>query len=292
MGMLIYDALVLAQVSRRLRRKRSVLTLGVPTLNFSARDFWRAVDAQRELFADWDRKAADFSDHAGFFRILGFETIDALDISPYEGANLTGDLNDSSLPARIPRRYDLIYDSGTIEHIFEITTAMRTLDALVDIGGAVVHATPSNGFLDHGFWQVSPDLFRSFYGSRRYRCMTSALWVLGERPYSLLAERNLYRARGRAFIVRDAPAAIAVFGARKEDMQGDVQVGMQDYYKEMHGEEHAEASMEFYIPMGSPRLGRAARFKLVMFFLDLPTFPRRVARKLMTMLSVAPGRLS
>lgn len=258
MGMTIYDALVLARVSKGLADRCRVLTLGVPTLNFKDTVYLDEMTRRGEMQATGTAVPA-FSNYSDFFKSLGFKQVDALDISDYEGANIVGDLNDPNLIERIGAPYDLVYDSGTIEHIFDIVTALRTVTRLVKAGGAIVHATPANGFLDHGFWQVSPDLFRSFYGSAGFRCLTSALFVFGQRPYSVRAETNLYRDHGRGYIVETLPEAIAVFAAQKEVDVSTVEIELQDYYSAMHGGTQAAMSAAFYIPYGSIRLGKFFR---------------------------------
>src|SRR4051812_44393764 len=122
MGLLTYDALVLAKTAAAIGRPGSILTLGVPTLNFRSDDFVRQLDDYPEL-RQRAPEAWKFEDQAGFFSGLGFSEIDALDISDYEGANVIGDLNDPGLGKRVGKTYDVVYDSGTIEHIFDAPTA-------------------------------------------------------------------------------------------------------------------------------------------------------------------------
>jgi hypothetical protein len=255
MGMTIYDALVLAEVARLLPRKARVLTLGVPALNFSAQ-MYTAEQARRRASPG---SVSSFATAAEFFRSLGFADVDALDISDYEGANILGDLNDPDLVRKIGKRYDLVYDSGTIEHIFDIAGALRTIHALVDTGGAVVHATPTNGFTDHGFWQVSPDLFRAAYGSSGYRLLTSAVFVFGLRPYALPAEQNFYRSQGRSFVMANMPEAIAVFAAQKMQEAPMTNVRLQEYYGVIHDGKQQASEYAFFLPFGSAAMGRAAR---------------------------------
>ena len=251
MGLLIYDALVLAKVVAVLPRATSVLTLGVPTLNFNSEGFHRELAARPDLIAnksyDWQ-----FTDCAGFFRGLGFQKIDALDISDYEGANIIGDLNDPALADKIKDRYDLIYDSGTIEHIFDAPTVLRTLSHLVRVGGAIVHATPANGFMDHGLWQCSPDLFRAFYRSAGFSILTSSLMVLGKGIHSVQADQNFYRSRGRKYVAENFAEAIAVFAAIKRFDVEPVRVQLQDYYASMHQGMAAEDLSSFFIEFRSP----------------------------------------
>jgi hypothetical protein len=236
--MLIYDALVLAEVAARLARKRRCLLLGVPTLTFSP----GALSSH--LTGNWDVRDAN-----GFFSRLGFEEVDALDVSAYEGANIIADLNDPSLPKHIDGDYDLIYDSGTLEHIFDAPTALRSLVSLTSKGGVIVHANPANGFMDHGLWQISPDLFRAFYGAAGYDILTSALFVLGSDWYALPATQNLYRTKGRKHIVTEAPEAIVVFAAMKrETITAPITVQLQEYYSQMHvGDIEAIKTCAFFI---------------------------------------------
>jgi len=266
MGMTVYDALVIQEVAKRLPQKRNVLTLGVPTLNFQSQEVLATMpEAGRYAF----HTAADF------FKLLGFAEVDALDISNYEGANVMGDLSDPLLAQKIGKKYDLIYDSGTVEHVFDIVQAFRTVHALVSVDGAVIHATPANGFVDHGFWQVSPDLLRTLYGSSGYSLLTSAFFVFGPRPYSLPAHENVYRKRGREFVMRNLPETIAVFSAQKRQ---DVPMGsmkLQQYYSELHGRESATCSLAFYQPFGSPALGRLSRNRLLNWFISVAGKLRR-----------------
>jgi hypothetical protein len=248
-GLLLYDALVLAKTSSMLKRTHNVLTLGVPTLNFRPEDFRAQLGQYPELATRFSR--LEFHDHVGFFKELGFSVVDAMDISDYEGANIIGDLNDPLLKEKISGSYDLIYDSGTIEHIFDAPTALRTLVHLATIGGAIVHASPANGFMDHGLWQLSPDLFRTFYRSAGFSILTSAAFVFADRPYALRMDENVYRRYGRKYVVRNFPETIAVFAARKETEAGFAGIRMQDYYNAMHGGQNLRDESSFFVKFGS-----------------------------------------
>jgi len=88
------------------------------------------------------------------------EAVDTIDISDYEGANLVHDLN---LPLQLERRYDLIIDGGTLEHIYNVPIALDNISSLLKVGGKVVHFSPANNYMGHGFYQFSPELFASYY---------------------------------------------------------------------------------------------------------------------------------
>jgi hypothetical protein len=258
-GLLIYDALVLARTATMIDRPERVCTLGVPTLNFRSEDFVRQLADYSELQSRTP-KEWKFDNHVGFFNGLGFSEVDALDISGYEGANIVGDLNDPGLANQIGKTYDLIYDSGTIEHIFDAPTALRTLASMVRIGGAIVHATPANGFMDHGLWQLSPDLFRTFYRAAGFSILTSAVFVFADPPYAVRADENFYRQHGRKYIVENFPEAIATFAAVKTRNVFPVRVDMQDYYKSMHEENTVARDVSsFFLRFGPDESARKIR---------------------------------
>jgi hypothetical protein len=255
-GLLIYDALVLAKTASIIDRPKRVCTLGVPTLNFRSEDFVRQLADYPELQGRMP-KNWEFGNHSDFFKGLGFSEVDALDISEYEGANIIGDLNDPGLAGQIGKTYDLIYDSGTIEHIFDAPTALRTLASMVRIGGAIVHATPANGFMDHGLWQLSPDLFRTFYQAAGFSILTSAVFVFADTPYAMRADENFYRQHGRKYIVENFPEAIAMFAAVKTRDVFPVRVDMQGYYKSMHEENATPRDVSsFFLEFGPSESAR------------------------------------
>jgi len=101
--------------------------------------------------------------------------IDVMDASDYEGANLLHDLN-QPLPMALHGAYDLVIEAGTIEHIFNVAEAIRTLLRLVREQGVVVLDTPANNLCGHGFFQVSPELiYRVFCAENGFRLDTCLL---------------------------------------------------------------------------------------------------------------------
>lgn len=91
---------------------------------------------------------------------LGASLVESFDNSDFEGATHLIDLNKDN---DLPRQYDTIIDCGTTEHIFNAPKALRTYTELCKIGGQIIHVLPSNNFNNHGFWQISPELFFSLY---------------------------------------------------------------------------------------------------------------------------------
>ena len=73
-----------------------------------------------------------------FFRKLGFSEVDSLDFSGFEGASIVQDLA-GDLPENLVGRFDVIYDGGTCEHVFDLPTAYRNIDKMLKPGGCLSH---------------------------------------------------------------------------------------------------------------------------------------------------------
>jgi hypothetical protein len=84
--------------------------------------------------------------------------VDSLDYSPFEGAQLVHDLN-TPIPAAWQGKYDVVYDGGTLEHVFNFPTALKNSMDLVRVGGRFFSHSCANNLCGHGFYQLSPELF-------------------------------------------------------------------------------------------------------------------------------------
>ena len=103
-----------------------------------------------------------------FFQSLGFSEVASLDNSDYEGADYVFDLNRADLPEVLLERFDVIYDGGTIEHIFHVPNVLNNIFRMLAGGGRVIHHAPSSNYMDHGFYMFSPTLFWDFYAANDF----------------------------------------------------------------------------------------------------------------------------
>ncbi len=131
------------------------------------------------------------------FEELGAETVDAIDASSYEGATIIHDLNEP-VDTSLREQYTVVYDGGSLEHVFNFPVAIRNCMEMVAPGGHLILQSPANNQCGHGFYQFSPELF--------YRVLSADNGYVVER----MVAYELFR--GRRFLVAD-PAAI---GARVE----------------------------------------------------------------------------
>ena len=161
----------------------AVATLGEQTVAFD-RGFLEATAAHEGFsLGPSDRAVGQESDGAfsagmrarTLFRRLGFTDFVSIDISDFEGCTFRFDLNSAGVPQRIKDRFDLVYNGGTLEHVFHVPNALGNVFDMLKIGGAVVHSGPVNGWVEHGFYQFSPTLLLDFYSANRYDILEAHL---------------------------------------------------------------------------------------------------------------------
>lgn len=155
-------------------RKASVLQIGRQGSTFTfpeMRRMLRAADLPVPIRRKSGRtgRFAHLATDEEMFRGLGYAVVHALDISTYEGAELEWDLNLPIPPGTFGRGYDLIVDGGTGEHVFDTKTYLANLHELTAANGKIMHYTPANNYVDHGFYQFSPSLFNDYYTANGYR---------------------------------------------------------------------------------------------------------------------------
>lgn len=103
-----------------------------------------------------------------FFAALGFDVIESVDKNKFDGSTYSYDLNQRDVSTEIPRKYNLVIDAGTMEHVFDTVSFLKNVFDLLEIGGCVIHHSPSNNHCDHGYFQFSPQLFHDYYTANRF----------------------------------------------------------------------------------------------------------------------------
>lgn len=166
-----------------LSQKTSLLMLGRQKMHISRQHLKDAADARLDQISPGLTidKLTDSTDYAEpFFQALGITEVTSLDYSDYEGADIVHDLNEP-IPEALHGRYDIVLDGGTLEHVFDVKTAMNNAHDLVAPGGTFIGISPGNNFFAHGFYQFSPDVVFSFW-KRGKGCAISNCTFLPEFP--------------------------------------------------------------------------------------------------------------
>lgn len=119
----------------------------------------RALPALAPLERELDSLKAEGGGYAEpFLRRLGVGEIESIDCSDYEHCTLIHDLN-RPVPEEWHGRYQVVFDGGSLEHVFQFSTALASAMNMVAPGGYFLSGTPSNHYNGHGFYQFSAELF-------------------------------------------------------------------------------------------------------------------------------------
>jgi SAM-dependent methyltransferase len=162
-----------------------IACIGRPELFLSKTDM-ASLDAAFQL--GWSERhpvlgESRFAD--GFLKAIGFTSVHSVDASDYEGADLIHDFNEP-LPATLRDRFSLVYDCGTLEHVFNVAQGLENAMAMVRPGGTIVLSNPANGQCGHGFYQFSPELL--------HRLFTANGWTVSVHLVGMLRPHRWMRA--------------------------------------------------------------------------------------------------
>lgn len=197
-GLLRSNILYLMEAAREFSISGSLLMIGNLDIHVAFDDYFTLAAESGFLKLDENRLPLLAADHAlqpflrgqGFmspkpelrarkfisgpaaFAALGFSPIHILDYSDYEGADIVFDLNSQPEDALWDgNQFDLVYESGTLEHVFSLPNALGNLCRAVKTGGYIMLDCPANNFVDHGFYQFSPTLFYDFFSANRFQIL-------------------------------------------------------------------------------------------------------------------------
>jgi hypothetical protein len=92
------------------------------------------------------------------FKACGAKEVRSLDASDFEGAQVVHDLN-KPIGEELKQRFDVVYDGGTLEHVFNFPVALQSCMEMAKVGGRLFIHTVANNWCGHGFYQFSPELF-------------------------------------------------------------------------------------------------------------------------------------
>jgi SAM-dependent methyltransferase len=132
----------------------------------------RAENARKSIAGDVlliGRQRVEFStatDTEFFQTFSEVRTINALDVSRYEGCDIVHDMNEP-VPDRLTRIADFIFDGSCLDNIFDPAMAIRGLSRMLRPGGRMMlveHGTAIQGAL----LAFSPEWFFDFFAANDY----------------------------------------------------------------------------------------------------------------------------
>jgi hypothetical protein len=87
-------------------------------------------------------------------------------------------------------RFDVVYNHGTAEHIFDIAQVFRTMHAATAVNGLMLHEAPFTGWVEHGFYCLQPTLFWDLALANDYKVLLFALENIEERTATVVGQRE------------------------------------------------------------------------------------------------------
>src|SRR5262249_52950547 len=74
------------------------------------------------------------------------------------------DLNE---PVTLPRKFDVITNFGTLEHVFNPASVVKCMHDHLETGGLGLHVLPTRGDYNHGFYNIHSTWFRDLAAANR-----------------------------------------------------------------------------------------------------------------------------
>jgi len=158
---------------------RSQIPRGAAVLDLGPQDLWiereplqriarrhvNRADCEKALDAIFDGKSPRPGAQPAFYSIFGGGSYHSIDLTDPR-ADFALDLN-LSLPPNVGS-YDVVTNFGTTEHVFNIGQAFANIHKLLKVGGVQLHAIPSYGYIDHGFYNIHPCTYLDMAKANEY----------------------------------------------------------------------------------------------------------------------------
>lgn len=96
-----------------------------------------------------------------FFEAFADCTVEAIDVSAYEGAEIIHDLS-LPVPDTLRGQFDFIYDGSTLDNVFDASMTLRNMAELLAVGGRALLMNWSNAS-PTAYTMCSPDWFMDYF---------------------------------------------------------------------------------------------------------------------------------
>jgi len=167
-----------------------------------------------------------------FFRNLGATRVDSLDYSDYEKPTIVHDLN-RPISDHLKKKYSVVFDGGTLEHVFNFPMAIKNCMDLIRVGGHFVSITPANNQMGHGFYQFSPELFYSVFSKQagfKIKCMLLRIDLPGNNEPEIYETADPHLVKGRVLLTNALPTSLMILAEKVDDVDKDeMNVFQSDY---------------------------------------------------------------
>lgn len=149
---------------------RSSLPPNATVMEFGAQDISADPAATAKMVADLGfGKAPSIVTATELYKQMGFASYDAIDVNGGAGNVHKLDLNyDLATTYNFTKTFDLVTNLGTLEHCFDQAAGFRNMHRLTKTGGTMIHCLPSQGLVNHAFFNYHPRLISELAKANNY----------------------------------------------------------------------------------------------------------------------------
>jgi hypothetical protein len=109
--------------------------------------------------------------------LLSCDHVDSIDLHGSDRAAKI-DLNHVTKWDKGDDQYDIVFNTGTAEHVFRIGRVLEYAHNQTKPGGLMIHCFPFSGLIDHGFYNINPTLIFDLARANRYEILWLTLSVI------------------------------------------------------------------------------------------------------------------
>jgi len=163
MGINLEFVATLAEIRSQLPHEATVMELG-------AQDVSADPFAVAKMLSDFGYKnSGPINTAAELYNRSRFSSYDAIDINGGSENVHTFDLNlDLTSTYGFTKTFDLVTNLGTLEHCFDQASGFRNMHRLTKTGGIMIHCLPSQGLVNHAFYNYHPRLIAELAKANGY----------------------------------------------------------------------------------------------------------------------------
>jgi SAM-dependent methyltransferase len=219
---------------------------------------------------------SDFMHQTDLFKMLGFERIESMDAFDNESPTYVHDLN-NPIPESLHGKFDAVFDFGTLDHVYDMRTAMASIVKMLKVGGVVVIYDAMVGWHNQCIYNFQPPFF--FDTFRAYGFTDMELFI---HYYPKYGHGRKSRTEWREWQYNDGinfrkafHYTACYFTARKQ-MEIDGDNFLMRYYVEHHGQSSgtppppSELAKQPSFIEGAPEVIKRAYPLLARFFRYVP----------------------
>jgi len=146
---------------------------------------------------------------------------------------------DLNYPVNLSRRFDMVIDGGTAEHVFNVFQFFKNCHDLTEPGGLMMHNNPFRGWIEHGFYSFNPTFYWDLADANRYEILMLVYHEADPLRVEQLASREKIVEMARAGGL--GPNAMLFAVCRKPRDEAPFVIPAQGYYANLLSPEMARA---------------------------------------------------